>query len=418
MRFCIGGRNDIAVNVCEYLLTKVPMTDIYAIPGKNDDGRDGYQRSFLKYAKNKGIRIVQLKDVYEWTDLVFLSLEFDRIIKPEKFKSTQLFNIHFSLLPTYKGVYTSALPILHGCEYGGVTFHYMDAGIDTGDIIEQVKFEIPADYKALDLYLRCIKEGTELVKSNIDKIIEGRVLSYPQPSKGSSYFSKVAIDYANLHIDTNATAQQIDRQIRGLNYRPFQLPVIEGAEILFTEITADRSVIKSGVVLVDNNDFIRMSTIDYDILLYKDRLAEVLDCAMQNNVVGLSRIPHFEKYLEEREKYHGWNPLIVAAYNNSFDVVKTLVELGADVNATNYNGTTAIMYAKDSALATSNYATFDYLMSQGANPYKCDNMDNNLFDYISIDMPIYNHIKFKSGFRGGIPKVCFQPWDCKERRVA
>lgn len=87
MRICIGGRNDIAVDVCKYLQTILPKEMIFAIPGRNDDGEDGYQRSFLKYVNKEGIQVVTLKDVYDWDDLIFLSLEFDRIIRPEKFAS-------------------------------------------------------------------------------------------------------------------------------------------------------------------------------------------------------------------------------------------------------------------------------------------------------------------------------------------
>lgn len=72
-------------------------------------------------------------------DLIFISLEFDKIVNPDLFKDARLYNIHFSLLPSYKGMYTSAIPILNGEEMVGVTFHEIDKGIDTGNIIAQKK---------------------------------------------------------------------------------------------------------------------------------------------------------------------------------------------------------------------------------------------------------------------------------------
>ena len=137
MRICIGGKNNIAVDVCIYIREFYPDIPIYAIPTKNDDGIDGFQRSFKKYAVDNNVEIVTLKDVYDWEDLIFLSTEFDRIIRPEKFKTKELFNIHFSRLPKYKGCHTAAMPILNGENITAVTFHLMDAGIDTGDIIDQ-----------------------------------------------------------------------------------------------------------------------------------------------------------------------------------------------------------------------------------------------------------------------------------------
>ncbi|MBQ8080233.1 MAG: hypothetical protein IJ236_09800 [Oscillospiraceae bacterium] len=74
--------------------------------------------------------------MYDTEDLIFLSAEFDRLIRPDKFRSQELYNIHFSLLPRYKGCYTSVHPLLHGDTTTGVTFHRIRRGIDTGEIID------------------------------------------------------------------------------------------------------------------------------------------------------------------------------------------------------------------------------------------------------------------------------------------
>ena len=396
MRVCIGGRNNIAVDVCKYLLTILPKESIYAIVGRNDDGNDHYQRSFLKFVENNNIKLVTLSDICDWEDLIFLSLEFDRIITPNKFKSKRLFNIHFSLLPAYKGMYTSALPILNGEEYGGVTFHYIEKGIDTGDMIDQVKFKIPHDYKAIDLYLRCIKEGTNLVIKNLNSVLMGNIKSTPQPSCGSTYYSVDAIDYSNIRINFKATAEQIDCQVRAYNYRPFQLPVVEGYPIFFSEITNCKSTEKAGTIIGNEADALRVATIDYDILLYKDRLEDVLQCARTNDLNSLVKIKHFYKYINDKEKTHGWTPLIVAAYHNSYDIVKFLVGNGANINGTNYNGTTVIMFAKNGSISTGSFKSLDYLLECGANPNKKDNSEKNLYDYIDESMPVWNHvIKYK-----------------------
>ena len=52
----------------------------------------------------KDVEIIELEDAYNIKDMIFLSLEFDQIIIPERFQTTELYNIHFSLLPKYRGV--------------------------------------------------------------------------------------------------------------------------------------------------------------------------------------------------------------------------------------------------------------------------------------------------------------------------
>ena len=102
-------------------------------------------------ALDNNIEVVTLQTLYEINDLLFISLEYDEIIKPEMFETNELFNIHFSLLPAYKGVYTSIFPILNGEQYTGVTLHKIDSGIDTGAIVDQMKIEIKLTFTSSTL---------------------------------------------------------------------------------------------------------------------------------------------------------------------------------------------------------------------------------------------------------------------------
>ena len=100
MIVCIAGKNNIAVEILIYLVQiGIKKENIYIISNKTDDGKDNWQRSLLKKANKMGIEIRNLEDVYSIENLLFLSLEFDKIVNPNKFKSNKVFNIHFSLLP-------------------------------------------------------------------------------------------------------------------------------------------------------------------------------------------------------------------------------------------------------------------------------------------------------------------------------
>lgn len=126
---------------------------------------------FKVLCKENDVEILQLQDVYTLSDLLFLSCEFDSIIKPEKFRSNELYNIHFSLLPKYKGCHTSVLPILWGDIFTGVTLHKIRSGIDTGEIIDQQKVDILENDNSLDLYKKLIQSGTDIAIRNLDKLL-------------------------------------------------------------------------------------------------------------------------------------------------------------------------------------------------------------------------------------------------------
>lgn len=382
MKICIAGKNNIAINVCSYILNNYPDLQIMGVVNRTDDGIDRFQRSYLKYLKDKGIPIVTLKELYTIPDLFFFSLEYDRIIKPYMFSTNKIYNVHFSFLPKYKGMYTSALPILHGAKESGVSLHLIDSGIDTGDILFQEKIELRSIETAKSLYLKYIKAGTSLVIDNFRTIVDGSYIAVRQKREEATYYSKNALDYSNLKIDLNVTAWQLSSQVRAFNFRDYQLPNVCGHDIVAMEIVDNRSCQPAGSIIEENEDYICLSTIDYDVLLFKDKQKEFFEYCAKNDLVSLKRIPKLSVYIHDSEKTHGWTPLMVAAYNNSIEVCEFLIKEGADVNACNFNGTTVVMYAKDAAIQTSNYDIIDMLLRAGANVFVKDNFERDIFDYL------------------------------------
>lgn len=265
---CVAGKNDIACDVLNYLI--INYGDNYILTGccnQTETGLDGWQRSYRAYIKDNGIAEKQLDELYQIDNLIFISTEFDKIIRPIRFNNAALYNIHFSQLPAYRGMYTSALPILHGEKKTGVTLHEIDGGIDTGRIIAQSSFDLLEDMTSRDLYLRYIEEGTLLVIKNMDKLLSGNYEAYEQPVKGASYFSKNEIDYDNLTIDLNRTAYQVQNQLRAFSFREYQLPKILDREIVAWKITQRRSEQKAGTIIWKENYHAIVCTIDYDILI-------------------------------------------------------------------------------------------------------------------------------------------------------
>src|SRR5690606_1870023 len=120
----------------------------------------------------------------------------------------------FSKLPSYKGMYTSVLPILNGESESGVTLHEIDKGIDTGPIIDQIVFPLSVDTTARELYDLYLTNSILLFKKNLRFLITGNYVARPQTRLGSTYFSKSSINFSNLKIDLNQTAFQIHNQIR------------------------------------------------------------------------------------------------------------------------------------------------------------------------------------------------------------
>ncbi|MBW8015798.1 MAG: hypothetical protein FVQ82_06395 [Planctomycetes bacterium] len=268
LTICVAGKNDIASNTLSYLCNHFGQYRIIALPNKNDCGKDTWQKS-LRFASNKlGVDVFdRMEDLFPLEDFIFLSLEFDKIIKVEDFVSNRLYNIHFSKLPQYRGMFTSALPILHGKQSSGVTLHVIDNGIDTGDIIDQMEFPIECDDTARDLYLKYNEYAFEVLKNNIESLIDNTYKQLPQDSFGATYYSKSSIDYSYLDVDFNKTAFEVCNQIRAYSFKEYQLPSVFGFQISNSAITGNRSKGKPGTLVDENTNLLMVSTIDYDVEL-------------------------------------------------------------------------------------------------------------------------------------------------------
>lgn len=390
MKLCIAGKNNIAVDCLYHALTFLNKSEICVVLNQTDPYKNTWQKSLAFIAQKENIEIKTIEKVQKIKDIAFLSLEFDQIIKPERFNTTRLFNIHFSLLPEYKGMYTSLLPILQGKKYSGVTLHYIDKGIDTGDIIDQTIIDIE-NLTSQNLYFRYLEEGTKLVCANMQRLLFDNLIAIPQSSRESTYYSKVSFDFKNKEINFYQTAYQIKHFVDALNFRSYQLPVFKEFEIYKVEISNRKSTEKPGSTIFDDIEKTELATIDYNIILYKDYFNELINFCKTNNLNAANQIIHLVSNLEEFES-NGWNPLIIASYYGSDKIVNLLLEHGVNPNLTNLNGTTPLMYAKDSFLKNRNLSTIKLLIESGINIKAKDIYKKNIFDYTN-DIELINFLK-------------------------
>lgn len=390
MKLCIAGNNNIAVDSLYIAISLLDKKKICVVLNKSDHLRNTWQKSLGFYAKKENIEIKVLEDLFEIEELIFISLQFDRIIKPKLFKTQRLFNIHFSLLPEYKGMYPSILPILHGKKYSGVTLHKIDKGIDTGDIIDQIKIDISGD-TSQELYFKYLEHGTNIIRKNFDNLLNNNNFHKQQSRFNSTYFSKTSFNFKDVEINPFQTAYQINQFIKALNFRIYQLSKFKGQEIYKGQITERKSIEKPGTIISENIKKIEIATIDFNIILFKDHFGNLLDCCKTDNVKNAKEFIDFIHDFETIDK-NGWTPLIIASFNGSIEMVKLLIKYGANVNGTNLNGTTILMYAKDSFLKTKNLSIIKILIENKANISAKDIYGKRINDYTQNSILI-KHLK-------------------------
>lgn len=127
-------------------------------------------------------------------------------------------NIHASLLPRWRGAAPIQRALLAGDAQTGVTIMRMDAGLDTGPMLERRAIDVAATDNSQSLHERLAVLGGELILAALDALADGRQREEPQPPCGATYAPKV--DKSEASIDWRADAPQIARAVRAFNPWP------------------------------------------------------------------------------------------------------------------------------------------------------------------------------------------------------
>jgi methionyl-tRNA formyltransferase len=124
-------------------------------------------------------------------------------------------NVHFSLLPAYRGAAPVERAIMDGATHTGVTIMQMDAGLDTGPMLASRRVEIGEDEDAGSLTARLSEIGGPLLAEVLDELEAGRLEPVPQPEEGVSHAPKITPEDRGLDLSRPAVA--LARQVRALS---------------------------------------------------------------------------------------------------------------------------------------------------------------------------------------------------------
>jgi len=127
-------------------------------------------------------------------------------------------NLHFSLLPLWRGAAPVQWAIRSGDEVTGASTFLLDEGMDTGPIIGTITETIGSDDTTATLMERLAHHGAKLLVDSLDAIENGVASPQPQQHNDATYTRKISTDDA--HIRWNLPAHIVSRQIRSVTPFP------------------------------------------------------------------------------------------------------------------------------------------------------------------------------------------------------
>ena len=127
-------------------------------------------------------------------------------------------NLHFSLLPAWRGAAPVQHAILHGDDITGATTFVLEEGLDTGPVLGRLTETVRPEDTAGALLERLGQAGAGLLVATLDGLASGEISPVPQPSDGVSFAPKLAPD--DVRVDWAAPALRVDRLVRAATPAP------------------------------------------------------------------------------------------------------------------------------------------------------------------------------------------------------
>ncbi|MGI9018841.1 MAG: methionyl-tRNA formyltransferase [Euzebya sp.] len=156
-------------------------------------------------------------------------------------------NLHFSLLPAWRGAAPVPASILAGDSTTGVTCFRLDAGMDTGDILLAHATRIAADETSGELTQRLAVAGAPVLVHSLRGLVDSSIALHPQDHSQATYATKIRGEDAL--IDWSAQATRIDRAVRAYNPMPGAHTSLDGRRIKVHRVTPQPGSGKPGQVL-------------------------------------------------------------------------------------------------------------------------------------------------------------------------
>lgn len=167
-------------------------------PGEYSRQGEALPASLLGLASEEGIPVFECgdigqSDVTDWLAAISLDVVcvacWNRLVPASVLDIPRygFLNVHPSLLPAYRGPFPLFWQYQAGETATGVTVHWMDAGLDTGDIAGQREIRFEDGLRGPEAEALCALAGGDLLAEALEKTARGEAVRRPQP-KGGSYF--------------------------------------------------------------------------------------------------------------------------------------------------------------------------------------------------------------------------------------
>ena len=276
MRILFAGTPNVALPTLEWIFSSEHelvgvLTRPAAAQGRSSELIDSPVAIFAKTHSiplYTSIDLPETKEAIQSADLVVV-IAYGKLISKEFLQMPKhgWINVHFSILPKYRGAAPVQRAIWNGEESTGISIFQLDPGMDTGPIFIQKTVSIFEMESSGECLIRLSQMVPEVLDQTLLKI-QNLEPPLPQSEENSSLAPK--IDKSELRIDWNSSAILIKNMIRALNPTPHAKTSFRDNDIYIFEVAVsdNQSTQPPGTIFAVNQHFY-VATADLDIEILK-----------------------------------------------------------------------------------------------------------------------------------------------------
>ena len=262
MKIVVAATPDVAIPTLNWLITSEhQLLSVITQPDRPAGrGRTLKESVISEWARENDVPCFKPASVTETATLiegadVLLTIGYG-VLLPEELLSIPMhgcLNLHFSLLPRWRGAAPVQRAIEAGDPVSGVTVFQLDPGMDTGPIYSVKRFALDSDITSDELFSELGALGVEAVEDSLNAIKAG-IRPEPQKSDGATRAMKISKE--ECEINWNLDAQLISQKIRAFTSSPGAWTRFRGEVVKIDSVKISEETLQPGLLKVVNKELL------------------------------------------------------------------------------------------------------------------------------------------------------------------
>ena len=248
LNILLASSDKVAIPICDYLMQNHGLKKVITGPDKpTGRGRNLIPNDFSAYCSMRGLEILKPANDAELDALLeeirpdlIVTAAYGRLIKRHQLSmpTNGWLNIHFSLLPRWRGAAPVQFTILNGDEVSGVTVFKLDVGLDTGPVYDSIEYRLKGNETSEELLDTLSKLAVKPLENSLRKIDIG-LEPIPQSSDRITLAPKLS--KTDGQMDWSANSISLERKVRAFSTWPGAWSRLNGKQITILQAEVSKS---------------------------------------------------------------------------------------------------------------------------------------------------------------------------------